>query len=150
MPILDDDVGHYMVQLNRTSAAALHCFRVCNNIISNDTALGYWIKSRSTTCFSRFVLEVYNDDRWSLFFRITEDFVLQLSNQLRPYVQKNNATCCLAIPTLFRVACTLFKLAQDSSMTLWLELFAMGVSIVSSVIHKTCHAINIVLRHEIL
>ena len=46
------------------------------------------------------------------------------------------------------VACTLLKLAHATSMRLCSGLFAIGTSIVSSVIHDTCCAINIGLRHK--
>jgi hypothetical protein len=48
-----------------------------------------------------------------------------------------------------RISCTLFKLAQGASLTIFLELFAIGVSTVSNILHDTVRAINVVLRDQI-
>ena len=55
----------------------------------------------------------------------------------------------LEIPLVACVACTLLKLAHVTSMQLCSELFAISTLTFFSVIHNTCCAINIGLRHEI-
>ena len=131
------------------SIAALYSFQLWNNLLLLDHELGYWVKPRSTTWFSRFVVEEYDDARWSSLFRMTKSSVFELSNQLRPLIQKQNTKYRLAIPVVVRVACTLLKLAHATNTRLCSELFAIGMSTVSNVIHDTCRAINIALRHEI-
>ena len=81
------------------------------------------MKLRSTTWFSWFVIEEYDNDRWSSMFRMTKASVFELSNQLRPLIQKQDTRFRLAIPVV-RVACTLLKLAHATSMRLCSELFA--------------------------
>ena len=95
------------------------------------------------------MIEEYDDDRWSFTFRMTKAFVFELSNQLRPLIQKQITRYRLVIPVVVRVAYTLLKLAHGANMRLCSELFATGISTVSSVVHDTCRAINIGLRHEI-
>ena len=95
------------------------------------------------------MIEEYDDERWSCMFRMTKSSVFELSNLLRPLIQKQNTRYRLAIPVVVRVACTLLKLAHGAGMRLCSELFAIGTSTVSSVVHDTCRAINIALRHEI-
>ena len=149
IPIVVEDVSQRVDELNHAAFAALHCFQLCSNLIYNDPDLGFWVKPRSTTWFSRFVLEEYDDERWTSLFRMTKASVLHLSTQLRPHIHRQNTRYRHAIPVIVRVACTLFKLAQGSSMILCSELFAIGISTVSNVVHNTCRAINIALRHEI-
>ena len=69
--------------------------------------------------------------------------IFELSDQLWPIIQKQKTRYRLAIPVVVRVACTLLKLARGAIMRLCFELFAIGTSTVSSVIHDTCCAINI-------
>ena len=107
------------------------------------------MKPRSTTWFSWFVIEEYDDDQWSSLFRMTKASVLELSHQLRPFIQKQNTKYRLAISIVVRVACKLLKLAHAINTRLCSELFAIGMSTMSNVIQNTCRAINIALRHEI-
>ena len=138
-----------MDNMHSTSIAALYSYQLWNNLFLVDLELGYWVKPRSTTWFSRFVIEEYDDARWSSLFRMTKADVFELSNQLRSLIEKQNTKYRLAIPVVVRVACTLLKLAHATNTRLCSELFAIGMSTVSNVIHDTCRAINIAKRHEI-
>ena len=80
---------------------------------------------------------------------MTKASVFELSHQLRPLIEKQNTNYRLAIPVVVRVACTLLKLAHATNTRLCSELFAIGPSTVSNVVHDTCRAINLALRHEI-
>jgi hypothetical protein len=145
---MEEGVRH-MDNLYSTSIAALYSCQLWNNLLLVDHELGYWVKPRSTTWFSRFVIEEYDDDRWSSLFRMTKASVFELSHQLWPFIQKQNTKYRLTIPVVVHVACTLLKLAHATNTRLCSELFAIGMSTVSNVIHDTCRAINIALRHEI-
>jgi hypothetical protein len=68
---MEEGVRH-MDNFQCTSIVALYSFQLCNNLLLGDHELGYWVKPRSTTWFSRFVVEEYNDDRWSSLFRMTK------------------------------------------------------------------------------
>jgi hypothetical protein len=68
---MEEGVRH-MDNIHYTSIAALYSFQLCNNLLLGDHELGYWVKPCSTTWFSRFVVEEYNDDRWSSLFRMTK------------------------------------------------------------------------------
>ena len=144
-----EEDGRHMENNISSSISALYSYQLWNNLLIADHELGYWVKPRSTTWFSRFVIEEYDDDRWSSLFRMTKASVFDLSHQLRPFIQKQNTKYRLAIPVVVRVACTLFKLAHATNTRSCSEMFAIGMSTVSNVIHETCRAINIVLRHEI-
>jgi hypothetical protein len=48
--------------------ATLHNFRICNIFSLLDDDLGFWVKPRSTTWFSRFLLDQYDDHRWVKMF----------------------------------------------------------------------------------
>ena len=98
-----------------TLIAAWYSFQLCNNLILGDIELGYWVKSRSTTWFSRFVIEDYNDEQWSSLFRMTKSSVFELSHQLQPLIEKQNTKYRLAIIVIVRVACTLLNLAHATN-----------------------------------
>jgi hypothetical protein len=135
--------------LNAFAAASLHCFRLLNSQFLLVEDFGFWVKPRSTAWFTRFVIEQYDDDRWVQHFRMTKSAVFRLADMLSPHIRRRNTPYRLAIPTVVRLSCTLFKLAQGASLTICSELFAVGSSIVSSIVHDTVRAINIVLRDQI-
>jgi hypothetical protein len=145
---MEEGVRH-MGNIYSSSIAALYSYQLWNNLLLVDHELGYWVKPRSTTWFSRFVIEEYDVDRWSSLFWMTKASVFELSHQLRPFIQKQNTKYRLSIPVVVRVVCTLLKLAHATNMRLCSELFAIGMSTVSNAIHDTCRANNIALRHEI-
>jgi hypothetical protein len=131
------------------STASLHTFRLWNIFTMFDANLGYWVKPRSTTWFSRFLLEEYGQERWITMFRMTKPAVLALSDLPGPHVKKQDTKYRLAIPVLMRVALTLFKLTQGASLLVCSEMFAVGKSTCSAILRGTVRAINNVLRHEI-
>jgi hypothetical protein len=60
--------------------------------------LGDWMKAQSTTWYSHFLMTKYNEDsRWIKHLRITQKFVKQLVNKLKPFMEEKNATYNCAI-----------------------------------------------------
>jgi len=51
------------VNANLVTSAALNSFRLCTSVHVLGDDLGFWVKPRSTTWFSRFLLEQYDKDR---------------------------------------------------------------------------------------
>jgi hypothetical protein len=135
--------------VDQTTSAAIHQMRLFSvfSIFGDD--LGYWVKPRSTTWFSRFLLEQYNDDHWLTNFRMSKRAVFMLAEILKPHVQKQDTRYRLAIPVIIMVACTLFKLAQGASLLICSKIFAIGTSTVSKILREIVYAINDVMRHEI-
>jgi hypothetical protein len=78
----------YIMDVDRFAAAALYNVRLCIIFYLLDEDLGFWVKPRSTTWFSRFLLGQYGEERWIQMFRLTKPFVFALSNLLKPHVQK--------------------------------------------------------------
>lgn len=128
----------------------LHHFRLCFAVNFVDDDLGFWVKPRSTTWFSQFPLQHYDNPRWIEMFRMKKPAVLSLSEVLRPHVERENTRYRLAIPVLIRVASTLFKLAHGANLTVCSEMFAIGRSSVSKVIREVVNAINDTFRQEIV
>ena len=124
-------------------------FRMCTSFNLFSDELGYWVKPRSTTWFSRFLLSEYDDRRWIQMFRMTKHAVFALADLLAPHVYKKDTKYRLAIPVLVRVACSLFKLTHGASLFICSEIFAVGKSTVSSMLRDVVHAINVALRHEL-
>lgn len=146
------DVGtvhETLVNMNTIVASVLHDFRIAHATTLLDQELGWWVLPRSTSWFSRFVLQEYDDNRWLENFRLTKSAVFSLTNLLRPHIEKQNTHYRLAIPPIVRVACCLFKLCQGASLLLCSEFFAIGVSTTSGIIRDVVKAVNDELRHEI-
>jgi hypothetical protein len=118
---------------DQIAVAALHNFRLCNLFSLLDEDLGFWVKPRSTTWFSQFLLNQYGEDRWIQMFRMTKPVVFALSDLLKPHVQKQDTKYRLAIPVLVRVAVTLFKLTHGASLFACSEMFAIGKSTCSAI-----------------
>ena len=111
--------------------------------------LGYWVKPRSTTWFSHFLLFEYDDRRWLEMFRMTKGSIFAFADLLAPHVRRKDTKYRVAIPVLIRVACTLFKLTHGASLVICSEMFAIGKSTVCSILRDVVHAVNDTLRHLI-
>jgi hypothetical protein len=131
------------------ATAVLHNVRLCSVFYLLDEDLGFWVKPRSTTWFSRFLLGQYREERWIQMFRMTKPAVFALSDLLKPHIQKQDTRYRLAIPVLVRVAVTLFKLTHGASLFVYSEMFVVGKSTCSIILRETVRAINDCLRHEI-
>jgi len=105
---------------------ALHNFRLCCLAYPMSNEISYWVKPRSTTWFSRFLLEQYDDLRWLSMLKMTKSSIFSLANLLAPHVQKNNIKYRLAIPILIWIACTLFKLTHGANLMVCSEMFTIG------------------------
>jgi hypothetical protein len=128
---------------------AVHHVRMLSMFTVAGEDLGYWVQPRSTTWFSRFVLEEFQEDRWVQCFRMTKRAVFSLAEMLRPEIQRRDTRYRLAIPALVRVCCTLFKLAQGCSIFICYEFFAVGKSFVSKMLRDTVCVVNDTLRHKL-
>lgn len=143
------EVHETLINMNSIVASVLHDFRVAHVVTLLDHDLSWWVQPRSTSWFSRFVLQEYDDNRWLENFRMTKSSVFSLTTLLRPHIEKQNTFYRMAIPPIVRVACTLFKLCQGASLLLCYEFFAIEVSTASGIIRDVVKAINDELRHEI-
>jgi hypothetical protein len=96
---IDNQLLEPLFDVDAVANAALHNFQLCNMFVLFDDDLGFWVKPRSTTWFSRFLLEQYDDHRWVQMFRMTKPVVFALADLLRPHEQKHD--------TKYRGDCTL-------------------------------------------
>jgi hypothetical protein len=152
-----DHLGSYITDstqplfdTEKVTAAALHNFKLFNVFALFDDDLGFWVKPRSTTWVSKFLLEQYDDSRWLEMFRMTKSAVYALADLLRPHVQKQDTKYRMAVPVLVRVACTLFKLIHGASLLICSEMFVVGRSTISLILRDVVCAINDTLRHELM
>lgn len=130
-------------------SASLSNFRLCTMATVFDEDVSFWVHPRSTTWFSRFLLEQYDDERWVQMFRMSKRAVVALADLLRPHVERQNTKYRIAIPVLIRVACSLFKLTHGASLIVCSEMFAVGKSTVSIMLRDVVNAINDGMREEI-
>jgi hypothetical protein len=131
------------------STTALHDHRLSCGLICFDDDLRYWVKPRSTTWFSDFMVSLYDDSRWIEQFRMDKASVADLCYRLCPHIQKQDTKYCQVVPVEVRVCCCLYKLAQGASLFKCSESFAIGKSTVGLVLHEVVAAINRVYAHII-
>ena len=138
-----------LINMNSIIASVLHDFRIAHATTLLDQELGWWVMPRSTSWFSRFVLQEYDDSRWLENFRMTKASVFSLTNLLQRHIERQDTHYRLAIPPIVRVAYTLFKLCQGASLLLCSEFFAIGTSTTSGIIRDVVKAVKDELRGEI-
>ena len=131
------------------TAVALHHFRVTNVLSLFDADLGFWVKPRSTTWFSQFLLGKYDDDWWIHLFHMMKLATFALVELLKPTVDRQNKKYRLAIPKVVRVACILFKLTHGASLFVCSKMFAVGKNMVSLILIDIVFAINKALCQKI-
>lgn len=125
-----------------------HQLSIIYNILGN-VEMGDWVKARSTTWYSNFLMVQFDNKRWIEHFRVTQDVVQQLTERLRPLIGKKDTRYRFAIPVGIRVACSLYKLAHAADYLQCSELFAIGKSTVHLVLHDFVAVINVVFKNQI-
>jgi hypothetical protein len=143
------NVHRVLVDMNTIVSSVLYDFRVAHDSSLLDPDVGWWVKPRSTTWFSRFFLFEYDDSRWIENFRMSKSSLLNLSRMLAPHIQRQNTRFRKAVPSVVKVACALYKLTQGASLLSCSEQFAIGKSTMSCAIRDVVRAVNVVLRREI-
>lgn len=98
--------------------------------------LGHWVKPRSTTWFSIFLLIEYVNDCWLENFHMTKGTLFDIANQLRLLIQKHDMKYKLDIPMELCVAYAIKKLSQGVNLLVCSELFAIGRSTISHVVQE--------------
>jgi hypothetical protein len=83
---IDNQPLEPLFDVDAIACAALHNFRLYNVFALFDDDLGFWTKPWSTTWFSHFLLEQYDDRRWVQMFWMTKPAVFALADLLRPHV----------------------------------------------------------------
>lgn len=137
------------MEVDNVTEAVMQQWHLWSDMSFLDEDLGFWIKPQSTTWFSRFLIEEYDDERWVRMFRMTKRSVLSLASLLKAGLEKKDTNYYSAIPALVRVACSLFKFCHGSSLLLCNELFAVEQSTVSIMLCDFVEEVNIVFRFEI-
>jgi hypothetical protein len=125
------------------STLALYDYRLCTGLICFEDNLRYWVKPRSTTWFSQFLMSIYDDSRWIEFFRMDKGSVADMCYRMRRQIEKQDTHYRLAVPVEVRVCAALYKLAQGANFLSCSEKFAIGKSTVSVVIREVVAALNI-------
>jgi hypothetical protein len=134
--------------MNTIVASVLHDFRLAHARTILDDELRFWVRPRSTTWFSQFLLHEYYDDRWVANFRFTKVAVFYMAAVLAPHCEHQDTRYRRAVPMRVRVACAHYKLVQGTSFLICSELFAIGQSTVSMCLRDIIHAVNVEFRAE--
>jgi len=157
LPPSDDAVGrnshseveNSFINMDNIVSSVLYDFRLRHSGVLLGDDLSYWVKPRSTTWFSRFLLQEYDDGRWVENFRMSKDGVRSLASILSPHLYKQDTNYRRAIPVLVRVALALYKITQGATLLQVSEAFAVGKSMASYIIREFIVAVNVQLRNQI-
>lgn len=76
--------------------------------------LGDWVKARSTTWYSQFLMSQYSDPRWIEHFRVSKEFVFQLTMKLKHFMEKKDMHYRCVVHARIFVTCSLYKLAHGA------------------------------------
>ncbi len=71
-------------------------------------------------------------------FRVERSTFFEIINQTRPYLSKSDTNYRAAVPVEKRVACALYALGSTSELRTISNLFGLGVSTTSNIIHEFC------------
>jgi hypothetical protein len=111
----------------------LHNHKMVYNVKYLTAELGNWVKPRSTTWFSIFLLIEYDNDCWLQKFHMTKGTLFDIANQLRLLIQKHDMKYKFHIPMELCVAYASYKFSQGVNLLVISELFAVGRSTISHV-----------------
>ena len=128
------------------STAALYDYRLSLSFLHVSDELRWWVKPRSMTWFSGFLMTVYDREQWVQHFIMSKETVFEICNKVRPLIEKKNTRYRAAIPVEIRVTCAIYKPAHGANILTCSELFAIGRSTVGRAIREVVNAINIVFR----
>jgi hypothetical protein len=87
-----------------------------------------------------------DDDRWVENFRILKSMLFHIVDELRPTLMKKNRKYINAILVEIYVSCVIYKLAHGCNFLICNELFTIGKSITSLVLHRFFDAVNVVFK----
>lgn len=108
----------------------------------------WWVYPRSQDWWSNFVLNVWDNQVWIRKFHMTKQTMDYLVDALSERLDRQYMVMCEPIPTLKRVAMTVWWLANVASFREVSQQFAVGVSTVSMIVIEVCTAMELVLLHK--
>ncbi len=76
--------------------------------------LGDRVKARSTTWYSQFLMSQYSDPRWIEHFKVSKEFVFQLTMKLKHLMEKKDMHYMCVVHARICVTCSLYKLAHGA------------------------------------
>jgi hypothetical protein len=118
-------------------AAIFHQYLItCNFELLMSKEVGDWVKARSTTWYSNFLMKQYDNKRWVEHFQITKEIVLQLIEKFNPLIKKRDTTYINAIHVGIKVVNSLYKLSHGVEYLQCNELFAIRKSLVNMVLYE--------------
>jgi hypothetical protein len=98
--------------------------------------LGYWVKLRSITWYSKFLLTKFEEDRRLESCHMNKVMSFNIAYHLKVVFQIQNTKYCQSIPIEIPVCCIIFKLVQGANPLRCNEMFTIGKLIISLVFHE--------------
>jgi hypothetical protein len=93
----------------------LHQYRLTSTFdLLFEKDLGYWVKARSTTWYSQFLMSQYNNPRWIEHFKVSREFFFQLTMKLKHLMEKKDTHYRCVILVGICVTCSLYKFAHGA------------------------------------
>ena len=104
----------------------------------------FWVRpGRTSSWWDNFVNGVVVDEEWRENFRMSKTSLVTLSEELRPYIQRQTTAMRAPIETIKRVALTLYYLSDEGRLRKTANAFGVSRQAVSVIVRQTCKAIAI-------
>ncbi|XP_057699859.1 putative nuclease HARBI1 [Corythoichthys intestinalis] len=104
----------------------------------------FWVKPGRTSCWwDNFISGAVEENEWKDHFRMSRASVLALSEDLRPYIERQTTVMREPVSSLKRVALTLHYLVDGECLQKTADAFGVARESVSVFMRETCNAIAI-------
>ena len=102
----------------------------------------FWIRpGRTSAWWENFVNEVVLPEEWKENFRMSRTSLLNLSEELRPYIAGITTRMRQPVNVVKKVACTLYYLSDEGRLRKTANAFGLSKQVVSKIITEVCGAI---------
>ena len=103
----------------------------------------FWIRpGRTSAWWENFVNEVVLPEEWKENFRMSRTSLLNLSEELRPYIAGITTRMRQPVDVVKKVACTLYYLSDEGRLRKTANAFGLSKQVVSKIIREVCGAIT--------
>lgn len=102
-----------------------------------------WEYPLSSDWWTKFVMSVWDDERWIKHFRMSKETLASIATQLRPCLRRQSTVMRKPIPVFKRVAMFVWWLANVASYRELSEQFGVGISTAAEIVIEVCLAMEL-------
>ncbi len=106
--------------------------------------VGDWMKAKSTTWYSYFLVSQYNDSRWTEHFESNNFFL-----KLKHLMEKKDTKYKCVVPIGIHIIYSFYKFAYCIAYHHWSKIFAIKKLTIHLVLQEFINVVNVDFRHHI-